>query len=570
VPSAVRAQAKSTIDTVMDRLGDGSAGVLQLLITAGLGLGLRASLAVNFLLVGTWLTIAVRLKRAYVRQLFFALGQRSRPSEDVAVESDADARRTLEKILRDGDPPVQVAVLEWVARNEIRLDDQLLLGLVHDGKTPRVRNAALGLLLSGDPGELSAELMAELEREGQAVLVAAIDLLVESDGDRVRERLETLLDRAGETTRLSAVAFLLRRLGNEFEPFAGQVFDTLLAPDAPAHARAAAVRALVLLPVGSELRGRLDAALDDHDRTVVAAAAEVVAPMGRDDLIPSLIQRLADPSVRTAVGDGLTAFGSRAVEPLVAVLRDGEVRPLVRRQVPRLLGDLAEPAAVRALAEALDDDDPRVRERSLRALRAIRRGAPELRPVAEEWLETRVLEYVDRYERILEVEQTLRHDPQSGAEAIAWLLDALESERFRILDNVFRLLSLEYSAPEMARSWYAVRGGSPRERANALELLDNMLSKPLKVRIVGLLEPRGDRVARLWRGPRVGMDLREAVTRLVRGFDPWIGACGLYAARSVGATGLEEIAREAAGSEHAVLREEAVAYLATAGIEGDR
>jgi len=562
VPNAVRLQAKSTIDTVMDRLGDGTAGVLQLMITAGLGLGLRSSLAANFLLVLVWLIIAVRLKLAYVAQLYQALGQRRRPDGEVAVESDADARRTLEKILRAGEGPEQVAVLEWVARNSIRVDEELLLGLIHEARAPEVRNAALGLLLSGDPGQLPPDLLAELEKEGQTVLVAAIDLLVEPEADRVQQRLEVLLDRAGETTRLSAVAFMLRRLGTEFEPFARKVFDTLLDESSPPHARAAAVRALALLPPESPIRHRVDEAVRDPEPVVVAAAAEVASRMSRSDLLPRLIRLLGLPDKRLAVRQGIVLFGDQAVPHLLAALRETDGQAEVRRQVPRLLGELATAPAVRALVAALDDGDAQVREAALRALRAIRRDMPEIRPVSAEWLETRLLEQVDAYEELLLVEQALRHDPQSGADGMLWLMDALESERFRILGRVFLLLALDYPVPEMARSWFAVRGGSPRERANALELLDNMLPKRLKSRLLGLLEPRGDRVARLWRGRRKEIDLRDAVARLVRGDDPWIGACALYAARDVGASGLAEVAREAAGSEYQVLREEAEAYLA--------
>ena len=126
-----------------------------------------------------------------------------------------------------------------ITRNDIPVDEKTLQELVHEQDSPAVRNAALGLMLSGDDTELPSELMAELEREGQTILVAAIDLLVEPDRDLLQARLEALLARAGETTRLSVVAFMLRRLGPEFEPFARQVFETLLKPGAPSRARAA-------------------------------------------------------------------------------------------------------------------------------------------------------------------------------------------------------------------------------------------------------------------------------------------------------------------------------------------
>jgi hypothetical protein len=222
-----------------------------------------------------------------------------------------------------------------------------------------------------------------------------------------------------------------------------------------------------------------------------------------------------------------------------------------------LTGDDTTPA----LVNALEDEDPWVREGSLEALRGIRRFSPEVRPIAKSRLHARLLEQMGSYEELLAIEEALRDDPDAASEGLAWLVDALESERFRILARVFMLLSLEHPVPDMTRSWFAVRGGSPRERANAVELLDNVLSKDIKSRLLGLLEPSGHRYARSWRTRHERMSRREALCRLIEGDDPWIGACAIYAARQTGTRNVQQAAEGAAMSQHAVLREEAMAYL---------
>lgn len=563
VPSAIRAQAKSTIDTVMDRLGDGAAGVLQLLVITALSLSLRASLAINFLLFAIWILLALRLRAAYVNQLFQALGRRRRRAEELPVEGEADTRRALEAMLRSGSDAEKSAVLEWVARNRFPLQEKLLFELARETDSTAVRNAALGLILAGDDGELPPDLLAELEKEGQNVLVAAIDLLVEPEEHRVRERLEALLDRAGETTRLSVVAFMLRRLGSEFEPFAQRVFEALLAPESPPDAHAAAVRALALLPADSALRGRVDSALSHPQPAVAAAAVETVARMQRADLIPRLVGLLDRPELRHSVRQSLALFGGRAVPTLVSTLDETSAPPAVRRRVPRVLGEIATPRAIDSLISALDDADRLVRDGALRALRGVRRDSPEIKPLQGVRLQARLFDQVESYETLLAVEDALRDDPDAAGDGLAWLVDALESERFRILGRIFALLALEYPLDDMTRSWFAVRGGTPRERANAVELLDNTLPKRLKSRLLGLLEPSGHRVARSFRGRHETLPRKEALRRLIEGANPWIAACALFAARRTGEGELDEAARRAAVSEHDVLREEAVAYLAT-------
>jgi ATP/ADP translocase len=569
VPSAIRAQAKSTIDTVMDRLGDGSAGLLQLLMTAALGFGMRASLGANFVLIGIWLFLALRLRAAYVSQLGLALGRRRRQAEALPAESDADARRALERLLRTSGETEKLAVLEWIGRNAVPVDEKVLLGLAHERESPAVRNAALGLLLSGDEGQLPPELLARLEQEGQTVLVAAIDLLVEPEPQRLQQRLEALLATAGDTTRLSVVAFMLRRLGPEFEPFARQVFEALLKPGAPSSARAAAVRALALLPPEANMRDRLDAALADTDPIVASAALETAARLERTDLLPVLSHMLAKPGLRQAVRQSFLLFGEKAVPQLLHDLEERRTPAEVRRHLPRVLGELCTPRSVDALVGALDDEDAWVRQGSLEALRGVRRLSPEIRPLSSTRLHERLFEQMEAYEDLLAVEEALRGDPDAISEGLSWLVDALESERFRILDRMFMLLSLQHSVPDMTRSWYAVRGGSPRERANAVELLDNVLPKQVKSRLLGLLEPSGHRIARGWRTRHERLSRSDALRQIVTGSNPWLAACALYAGRATQTSGLAEVARAATASRHEVLREEARAYLdAVEGVAG--
>ena len=345
VPSAIRSQAKSTIDTVMDRLGDGSAGVLQLLITAGLGLGLGASLAANFLLVGIWGSLALRLRKAYVNQLCLSLGSARRASEELPAEGDADTRRTVEPILRDGAESEQLAALEWIGRNAVPVEEKLLLDLARESDAPRCAMPRWDCCSRATSASCPPDMLEQLEQEGQAVLVAAIDLLVEPEPQLLRERLEKLLDRAGETTRLSVVAFMLRRLGPEFEPFARQVFDALLAPTAPPEARAAAVRALALLPPTPACWSTWTARSTIPSPRWPPRRRRRPGGWAAADLIPRMVSLLDRPALRLAVRRGLVEFGERSVPVLLRALESGAT--------PRRGAAAPAPAAGRALHAAV-------------------------------------------------------------------------------------------------------------------------------------------------------------------------------------------------------------------------
>jgi hypothetical protein len=554
VPSRIRAQAKSTIDTVMDRLGDGSAGALQLFITAILGLGLTASLITNFLLLIVWLYLALKLRLAYVNQLRLSLGQPRRRTDELRVDEEADAHRTLGLLLKTGSEEEKLGALEWAGANAIRVEEELLLDLARGKGSHAVRNAALGLLLRGDEARIPPELLAELESEGQSALVAAIDLLVEPESNRIGERLEALLERAGDTTRLSIVAFTLRRLGPEFEPFANRVFDELLAPEAPADARRAAVRALALLPADAKPHDLLLYAISDPDPTVASAAVDTAGRLSRDDLLPFIVEQLGRPRVRGEVRRCLALFGGRAVKVLQQALQDEGSPEAVRRHIPALLADAGTPGALSSLIAGLDGDDPALKERCIGALFRMRRRNPESSPLSGRELEERLRPLVNRYEQLQNAESALHSATAAPVEALAWLTEAVENERRRSLRSMFRLLALEYPIQDMGRGWMALKGDAPRERANAIELLDSLLSKSLKRSLLPLFEARA--------GVESKPLSRESVIReLAIGPDPWLAACAFHAARKTACKGLEEEARRAAGTANAALREEALALL---------
>jgi HEAT repeat protein len=565
VPKHVKVQTKSTIDTVMDRLGDGTAGALQLVLVEGIGAGLGASLFVNLIVVFVWLGLAFRLKGEYVTQLRTTLAAPG--GEDVAIgglADEAEARRILDGLLAAGSEQEKLAALEWTSHARPgAVDEKRLLALARADGSPAVRRAALAVLLGGGDVDLPEGLVEGLEEEGQAALVSAIDVVIEADAEGSADRLSALLGRSGETTRLPLLAFMVRRLGPEFEPFAVRVFDALLAPGVPSRSRRDAVRSLALLPAGASPLLRLPELLRDPDPQVAGAAAEVVASRDVPDLLPSLVELLGRPGARPAARRALSAFGTRAQEPLVAALRDGAHARAVRRQVPSLLAAVPASNAIEALAEGLRDADPVVADRCLGALGEVRRKNVGPLPFRAAWVGREAVEQARRYADAARLRDEVAAASTGPSDALRWVADALESERARALKGVFAVLAVEYPIYDMRGICLAVSEGGGVERANALELLANVLPHPLSGTLVPVLEralqggtgtpPPGGRPGRA-----------ELLGSLARSPVPWIAATALHAARVSGVTGIEAAARAAARSADPAVREEAEALLGTA------
>ena len=109
------------------------------------------------------------------------------------------------------------------------------------------------------------------------------------------------------------------------------------------------------------------------------------------ELIPHAIALLGTENVLGDVLKALRPSASTASGQLCDALLSTAQSPLIRRRLPLLLAHSDSPMAVQSLTAALEDNDWNVRFRSARALEAIRRRHPGLRPD-----EDQVLRIVER------------------------------------------------------------------------------------------------------------------------------------------------------------------------------
>jgi HEAT repeat protein len=142
-------------------------------------------------------------------------------------------------------------------------------------------------------------------------------------------------------------------------------------------------------PASKEAVLVLLAALRQQDgsvRRIASAALQRIDPTA-DDVVPILVDALTDPapSVQRATGFALVGIDSTARVPvptLIAALAEKDSSSLLRRRAIRHLASIAtNEESVRALTDALEDDDAEVRHSAALGLERIRP-----RPLVEKYL----------------------------------------------------------------------------------------------------------------------------------------------------------------------------------------
>ncbi len=236
----------------------------------------------------------------------------------------------------------------------------------------------------------------------------------------------------------SAAAAALGRIGD------ARAIGPLIRLFGDGYTQVRSVAAAAVAAFGPGALEPLEAALDDPVPVVRLTAARAIGLVGNPRSIPLLIRHLEDPAREVGViaARTLGGFGNPAVEPLAAVLREGGKEG--RLAAIDALGGIEQGKADEALAYALRDEDPEIREKAATTL--MRRRA------ANVWQSTfgsKAREEKEVSMKSSAGQEDRRASEQSGREEIDTLITALNDRSVEVQASAAtRLIAMGRPAAE--------------------------------------------------------------------------------------------------------------------------
>ena len=182
-------------------------------------------------------------------------------------------------------------------------------------------------------------------------------------------------------------------------------------------------------------------------------------------------------------------------------------------------------------------------------------------------MEKLALRDLKRYHRYLSVSYNLFE--RGGLSRDSLMGQALEENRRRAMDRIYRLLGHIYPGKDMRAARWAIERGDRRARASAIEYLDNTLSGNVRKMLLPILDeaPLAEKVrkANVFLKTRV-KDLEETLARLVYDDDAVIAAIAIDTVRENKlwslAEDLEQVVRFRAARDFAVFESASYALAA--------
>ncbi len=553
VPSHMRGRAKAFIDGIIRPLSIGLAGISLAWVLPKL-----AASALGWILLGLlacWIALTFAVKREYLTSLVNTLrSRRLHFDQESSLVPDQAASQALRKALMDEDEHNVLWALDMIPHTS-RIDwGEPLVRLTKHG-SPRIRARAVQLL--GELGSLQhgPVVYSSLRDPAPLVLAAAIDAYCSIGRERAVGTISEFLGHEDPEVRSAAVVGLIRYGGLDGVLSSAERLKELLAGE-KAVERAAGARILGKIQVKNFYHPLLELMVDD-ELEVRLAAIRAAGRMQSQELMPALVYRIEAPETRAAATEALVSFGTPAVRLLRRVLSNPDESTDTRLAVPGILARVGDQQAMDALQEHLEASDERIRTHVLEGIHRLRVRKPHLTVDRERVQRATMAEVGRLYEQAF-ISQDLRAAPDS------LLTDALAHRRSQTIKRLLRLLGCVLPVRAVDAVYANLSSDQRRLRANALEVLDNLLDNELKRFVLPVLDENltddlaeiGQETFRLEHRSR-GKRLEE----LIDDDDPWLATCAMHEAGANADRELvdEVIARTAA--DDPLLRETALVAL---------
>jgi AAA family ATP:ADP antiporter len=486
--------------------------------------------AVLIALSAAWLVAALRLRRTYVELFRRRLSAGQVTHLRAFPELDAASLETVIGALDSDDDGEVVAAMEVLER-----DDKAYL-------VPK-------LLLFHPSAEVVRHVLALFARSRRVQAVRAIDRLLghatpaplRAAALAVRASLEPDQDLLAaelgldepEEVRAAAAVCRTALAGADRAPV-----DALAASRSPATrvAIAEAIAACECHALGDVL---IELARTSSEREVRDAAIAAMGRLGGDDLVRGLVELMARADTSAEAHNELVAMGDRALDALARALADADLGP-VRRDLGDVIARADPERGARILVEQLEaEDDGLVRYRLIRALESIVAHHPAVE------IDRRVIRHaitgaLGKAYRYLAYEFALERGAEGG-EACATpgcrlLRRLLRDKRKHAVGRLFRLLGLAIPTESFAAAYRGVTSDRAELRANAIELIDNVLPSDLRSAVLGLVDdlPLAERLERgAQHHPTDRVDHDDVLTRLRSGSASALSEAAVYHAREL-------------------------------------
>ncbi|MBI4551451.1 MAG: HEAT repeat domain-containing protein [Candidatus Latescibacteria bacterium] len=501
IPLGRRGRLRAFVEGSLKPISMGLSGLI-LVVAAAIFRSVEPLAYIALGLSVLWAVIAARTGPAYLSALVAGLrspdeGAKARAAQSLRHIHPEESQAVLVEGVQNPDTKMAVFSLELLRELPVPAARPAILTALQRPEA-EVRAAAVETLTDIVPHEAFPVLERAIADESPVVRAAAARSMGKLSDERAADLLERAVDDEDAKVQEAALVALTQTGGLDGILVAVERLKTMLASSKTAHRRVAA-RTLGALRARSMTLPLLRL-LDDPEPRVQAEAVEALGKLHDIRAIQSLIQAMAVRPLHRKARRAITATLKRHADRVAPVLLTAARNPALQPIWPDLLdligwvdweGQTTEVEAF--YLNHLRGPNLRLRHAALEGLESLVVRTRQSAFLAPPLLEHAAGELAMLYDNLRGLD-VLR---QAHGAAAAPVITFIEDENRFIQWELFRILGL-LSDPGLLRTIsHRLFGDDPRQRADAVEALDNLTFKEIVSPLVPTLDPQTIRTALL-------------------------------------------------------------------------
>jgi len=500
-----------------------------------------------------WVFVVWWTRKQYQLALSESVKRRVLNLEGSTVDiRDEGTIKVLKAALEHTDELQVIQALTLIANaKEVDWDSHLEPLLMHPSGQVRV----LALAHLGRPGNVtySDQVSMCFEDPDDETKAAAIEAFCAIQGNQGIAAVRVFLQASNPRVKGATIVGLIRYGGLDgILQAATDLKDMLASPDASMRQQAALVLGRLGVQTFYEPLIRF---FDDPDLDVRLSAIRAAGELQSPELISHLLEQLHNDASAGPAAEALGRYGEVAFEPLRDTLLNAQDSG-VRARIPAIMQHLATSKVAEVLLEHLEDPDSGVRFSVLQALNRLHAMGVDVVINEQAFDEAIFVELREAY-RFYALREELG---EAGTNPL--LDDALKGYQNLALERLFFLLDIKYPEFKLEPVRQSIEAGEAN-RAIAIELLDNVLERDERDRLLPLLEAPADQVLEI---ARKRFDIRamsaeKHLLQLSRHSDIWLRSCAILQIGYLGRADLRQPVIDALQADDAFLRETALVAL---------
>lgn len=466
---ARRVRVESFTGSVIEPLSNGLTGVILLVLSMGLGWGSIEIAWATLGIIVIWIGLSLKVRKGYSGELTKTFEKRKLVDTGSAGQRfDVEALRPH---LQSKDPGEVIYVLRLlVAGQDENIEHELIKALDNPGDQVVIESLHLMIENGAEASARRVEKFLEEKADAPVFLSLGIITICALKESEAVDIVIRYLDHHDPHVSRAAIVGLVKYGGISGVLAAGRQLETLIS-SSNCRNRFNATQILQEIGISSFYQPVVDL-LTDKEKDVRIGAIRCAGVLKNPKLIPHLVKLLSDPEMELETVNALAHFERSNVEELIELFLEAPENTRIRIGIAIALGKIGGSEAESFLIDQLAMKDLDLRNELCESLSAIKLQVPDSRRdlvIKQVELELKLL-------RMNSVDMAF-----AGSDPFALRAVTMESDQaFR---RTFDLLSLlgNYESIVQARTRFFLK--SDIHRALAIEILDNVLSGDLRLKV---------------------------------------------------------------------------------------